>query len=168
MCFSATANFVGSGVLATVGVLTLTRVKRPREPRGGGLRMGNRCSTECCRSDLKVHGLDNLHVASCAVFPSGSGSNPAFTIMALTLRLSHHLARRSQISAERKALNDRLAGIGTPQRVQGDGVCGVTETAPGLGHDEAVARVMRIVTDGGGEAQPSLVDVDHVLQQSDI
>jgi hypothetical protein len=31
MCFSATANFVGSGVLAGVGVATLTRVKHPRE-----------------------------------------------------------------------------------------------------------------------------------------
>ena len=31
MCFSATANFVGSGVLATVGVMTLTRVKHRRE-----------------------------------------------------------------------------------------------------------------------------------------
>lgn len=31
MCFSATANFVGSGVLATVGVLTLARVKHRRE-----------------------------------------------------------------------------------------------------------------------------------------
>jgi hypothetical protein len=31
MCFSAAANFVGSGVLATVGVATLTRVKHRRE-----------------------------------------------------------------------------------------------------------------------------------------
>jgi hypothetical protein len=31
MCFSATANFVGSGVLAAVGVVTLTRVKHRRE-----------------------------------------------------------------------------------------------------------------------------------------
>jgi hypothetical protein len=31
MCFSAAANFTGSGVLATVGVLTLTRVKHRRE-----------------------------------------------------------------------------------------------------------------------------------------
>ena len=44
--------------------------------------------------DLKVHELDNLHVASCAVFPSGSSSNPTITIMALTLRLADHLARR--------------------------------------------------------------------------
>lgn len=31
MCFSAAANFVGSGVLGTLGVLTLTRVKHRRE-----------------------------------------------------------------------------------------------------------------------------------------
>jgi hypothetical protein len=31
MCFSATANFVGSGVLATLGVATLTQVKHRRE-----------------------------------------------------------------------------------------------------------------------------------------
>jgi len=31
MCFSATANFVGSGVLGTIGVVTLTRVKHRRE-----------------------------------------------------------------------------------------------------------------------------------------
>jgi hypothetical protein len=31
LCFSATANFVGSAVLGTVGVVTLTRVKHRRE-----------------------------------------------------------------------------------------------------------------------------------------
>ena len=31
MCFSATANFVGSGVLGTVGAMTLTKVKHRRE-----------------------------------------------------------------------------------------------------------------------------------------
>jgi hypothetical protein len=31
MCFSATANFVGSGLLATLGAATLTRVKHRRE-----------------------------------------------------------------------------------------------------------------------------------------
>jgi hypothetical protein len=31
MCFSATANFVGSGVLGTVGAVTLTKVKHRRE-----------------------------------------------------------------------------------------------------------------------------------------
>ncbi len=31
MCFSATANFVGSGILGTLGVVTLTKVKHRRE-----------------------------------------------------------------------------------------------------------------------------------------
>src|ERR1700760_2824793 len=31
MCFSAAANFVGSGVLGAVGVVTLTKVKHRRE-----------------------------------------------------------------------------------------------------------------------------------------
>jgi hypothetical protein len=31
VCFSAAANFVGSGVLGTIGILTLTRVKHRRE-----------------------------------------------------------------------------------------------------------------------------------------
>lgn len=31
MCFSATANFVGSGVLGAIGVVTLTKVKHRRE-----------------------------------------------------------------------------------------------------------------------------------------
>src|ERR1700720_667263 len=31
MCFSAAANFVGSGVLGTIGVVTLTKVKHKRE-----------------------------------------------------------------------------------------------------------------------------------------
>ena len=31
MCFSATANFVGSGALGAIGVVTLTKVKHRRE-----------------------------------------------------------------------------------------------------------------------------------------
>jgi choline dehydrogenase-like flavoprotein len=60
----------------------------------GGLRMGTDAGRSVVDPDLKVHGLDNLHVASCAVFPSGSSSNPTFTMMALTLRLADHLARQ--------------------------------------------------------------------------
>jgi len=37
MCFSATANFVGSGVLGAVGFVTLTKVKRKRELLFAGL-----------------------------------------------------------------------------------------------------------------------------------
>ena len=59
----------------------------------GGLRMGLDPATSVVDPNLKLHGLTNLHVASCAVFPSGGSSNPTFTMMALTLRLADHLAK---------------------------------------------------------------------------
>ena len=58
----------------------------------GVLRMGSNPQASVVDCDLKVHGIDNLHVASCAVFPAGGSSNPTFTMMALTLRLADRLA----------------------------------------------------------------------------
>ncbi len=58
----------------------------------GGLRMGVDPRSSVVDADLRVHGVQNLHVASCAVFPSGGSSNPTFTMMALALRLADHLA----------------------------------------------------------------------------
>ncbi len=58
----------------------------------GGLRMGEDPAHSVVDRNLAVHGLRNLHVASCAVFPSGSSSNPTFTMMALSQRLADHLA----------------------------------------------------------------------------
>jgi choline dehydrogenase-like flavoprotein len=57
----------------------------------GGLRMGDDPKTSVVNRDLAVHGLQNLYVSSCAVFPSGGSSNPTFTLMALTLRLADRL-----------------------------------------------------------------------------
>ena len=64
----------------------------------GGLRMGTDPTASVVNPDLTVHGLSNLHIASCAVFPSGSSSNPTFTMMALTLRLADHLT--AEITAQ--------------------------------------------------------------------
>ncbi len=58
----------------------------------GGLRMGTDPATSVVAPDLRVHDLDNLFIASCAVFPSGGSSNPTFTLMALTLRLAEDLS----------------------------------------------------------------------------
>jgi len=58
----------------------------------GGLRMGHDPADSVVDPNLKLHQMDNLHVASCAVFPSGSSSNPTFTMMALTMRLADRLA----------------------------------------------------------------------------
>jgi choline dehydrogenase-like flavoprotein len=57
----------------------------------GGTRMGVDPSTSVVDSSLKVHGVKNLSVVSCSVFPSGGSSNPTFTMMALALRLADRL-----------------------------------------------------------------------------
>lgn len=59
----------------------------------GGTRMGTSPSTSVVDKNLKVHGIDNLYIASCSVFPTGGSSNPTFTMMALTLRLADKLRR---------------------------------------------------------------------------
>ncbi len=40
----------------------------------------------------RVHGLENLYVASNSVFPTSGQANPTLTLLALTLRLADHLA----------------------------------------------------------------------------
>ena len=45
MCFSATANFVGSGVLGAIGVVTLTKVKHKRELLFASLPRCLRCTS---------------------------------------------------------------------------------------------------------------------------
>ena len=57
----------------------------------GGLRMGDDARSSVVDRELRVHGVENLYVASCAVFPAGGSSNPTFTMMALTLRLADRL-----------------------------------------------------------------------------
>ena len=62
----------------------------------GGLRMGTDPAGSVVDANLKVHGVENLFVASCAVFPSGGSSNPTFTLMALTMRLADYLLGTSK------------------------------------------------------------------------
>ncbi len=57
----------------------------------GTTRMGLDPRTSVVDRDLRVHGMENLYVASSSVFPTSGFSNPTLTILALTLRLGDHL-----------------------------------------------------------------------------
>lgn len=61
----------------------------------GGTRMTADPSQGVVDAQLRVHGVDNLFVASCSVFPTGGSSNPTLTLMQLTLRLADRLKRFS-------------------------------------------------------------------------
>ena len=53
----------------------------------GTAKMGIKSSNSICNSNLQVHGIENLYLISGAVFPTGSNTNPTFTVLALANRL---------------------------------------------------------------------------------
>lgn len=61
----------------------------------GGAIMGDDPRASVVTTDLRVHGLANLWVASGSVFPSGGQANPTLTIVALARRLAAHLAEHA-------------------------------------------------------------------------
>jgi choline dehydrogenase-like flavoprotein len=60
----------------------------------GTARMAETPADGVVDRDCRVHGVDNLFIASSAVFPTSSQANPVLTILALTLRLAEHLKAR--------------------------------------------------------------------------
>jgi choline dehydrogenase-like flavoprotein len=67
-------------------------VRDTNHPMGGTI-MGTDRTQSVVDENLCVHGVSNLHVAGCSTFPSGGSSNPTFTMMCLSLRLSERLNR---------------------------------------------------------------------------
>lgn len=60
----------------------------------GTARMGTDVRKSVVDADCRVHSVGNLYVAGSAVFPTSSQANPTLTLIALSLRLGHHLSQR--------------------------------------------------------------------------
>jgi choline dehydrogenase-like flavoprotein len=60
----------------------------------GTTRMGTDPRSSVVDADCRVHGVDNLYIASSSVFPTSSQANPTLTLVALSLRLGKHLGGR--------------------------------------------------------------------------
>jgi choline dehydrogenase-like flavoprotein len=57
----------------------------------GTTRMSNNPSNGVVNSACRVHGMQNLFIASSSVFPTSSQANPTLTIVAIAIRLADHL-----------------------------------------------------------------------------
>jgi hypothetical protein len=58
----------------------------------GATRMGRDPGQSVVDPDCRVHGVDNLHIASSSVFPSSGQADPTFLSIALAFRLAARLA----------------------------------------------------------------------------
>jgi hypothetical protein len=61
--------------------------------QAGTTRMARKPADGVVDANLKVHGIDNLHVASSSAFVTSGQANTTFMIVAFTLRLTDHLQR---------------------------------------------------------------------------
>ncbi|HXH45162.1 MAG TPA: GMC family oxidoreductase [Bradyrhizobium sp.] len=62
----------------------------------GTTRMGVSAEDSVVDADCRVHGIENLYVASSSVFVSSSHANPTFSAVALALRLAAHLSENAR------------------------------------------------------------------------
>jgi choline dehydrogenase-like flavoprotein len=67
----------------------------------GLARMGNDARSSVVDSNCRVHGVENLFLASAATFPTSSQANPTLTLVAISLRLAAHL--RALLQSEKSA-----------------------------------------------------------------
>ncbi len=80
--------------------------------QAGSTRMGIDPRTSVVDSDLRVHGIANLFVASSSVFPSSGQANSTFLAVTFALRLAEHLdAERDAQYGDTMALSGRAVSL---------------------------------------------------------
>lgn len=88
--------------MSGAGTLTFDREKLAEKAKRHGIVGGHHIGTTRMSDDprhgvvdrdCRVHGVDNLYVASASVFPTSGQANPTLTLLALTFRLAEELGR---------------------------------------------------------------------------
>lgn len=69
----------------------------------GTTRMSDNPRNGVVDADCRVHEVPNLFIGGSSVFPTGGFANPTLTIVALSLRLAHHLQAELQATPEIQA-----------------------------------------------------------------
>jgi len=98
------AGALGASGLARVHVpADFTKEELPAYMRGswhhyGTTRMSADPRTGVVDSNCKVHGIANLFVAGCSVFPTSGNGNPTLSIVAMSARLAEHLQSMGKYS----------------------------------------------------------------------
>ena len=108
------AHVLLAGALAQSGTGTLTFEKDviASEIRRTGVVGGHHIGTTrmavnprdgVVDTECRVHGTDNLYIASASVLPTSGQANPTLTVLALSLRLADHLAARGALASAARA-----------------------------------------------------------------
>ena len=69
----------------------------------GTTRMSDDPKNGVVDADCRIHGIQNIYIAGSSCFPTASGVNPTYTIVALSIRLADHL---KEILKENKRLSN--------------------------------------------------------------
>lgn len=89
-----------SDALGRAGIGRVELRARPVDPNAhhhaGTTRMHDDPRHGVVDAQCRVHGLENVFVAGASVFPTAGFANPVLTILALSLRLGHHLREDRQ------------------------------------------------------------------------
>lgn len=70
----------------------------------GGCRMGDDPQKSVVDRNLKAHDHPNLYIVDASVFVTSGGAQPSQTIMALALRLAHHLSGKVSVRSAQKVV----------------------------------------------------------------
>jgi glycine/D-amino acid oxidase-like deaminating enzyme len=80
----------------------------------GTTRMSADASDGVVDRDCRVHGVDNLYIASSSVFRTSGEANPTFLAVCLAVRLARHLAETLPSDAHRSGPSQARGGMSGP------------------------------------------------------